>query len=343
MEDYNKKVEKRMLNLKKTAAVVLALSSSAVFAGTMGPVCTAVNVTVPCESTAWDVGARALYLQPVYSGGGYSYAAINDSDQFVDYNKNWGWGFMIEGSYHFETGSDANLNWYHFGKSSSRNITGAPRAVGLGVIGTFTSNASGSFYTDPKWDAVNLEFGQHVDFGEKKDIRFHGGVQYARIANTTRLTGTTVVTGTALGLVPINTSATASLERKPTYNGFGPRVGADMGYEWGNGLGIYANGAMSLLAGSSKVSNSYSDNLGNVINQSASKTTIVPELEAKLGLKYDYAVAQGDLTLDVGWMWVNYFNATQTAIGQGFGVAAQEGDFGVQGLYFGLKWLGNVA
>ncbi|MCH9756110.1 MAG: hypothetical protein K0U37_02820 [Gammaproteobacteria bacterium] len=330
-----------MLNLKKTAAAVLALSSSAVFAGTMGPVCSAVNVTVPCESTAWDVGARALYLQPVFSGGGYTYAAVNDNDRYVDYGNTWGWGFMIEGSYHFETGSDANLNWYHFSKSGNKSYT-VTNSGALGNIVAVDNTFTGTASTDPKWDAVNLEFGQHVDFGEKKDIRFHGGVQYARIANTTTLAGTAVGSITSI-LGNVAGTYTASFQRKPTYNGFGPRVGADMGYAWGNGLGVYANGAMALLAGSSKVSNSYTDDLGSVLTQSASKSTIAPELEAKLGLSYDYAVAQGDLTLDVGWMWVNYWNVTQSAAGVGPLTVAQEGDFGVQGLYFGLKWLGNVA
>ena len=58
-------------------------------------------------------------------------------------------------------------------------------------------------------------------------------------------------------------------------------------------------------------------------------------------------MAQGDLTLDVGWMWVNYWNVVQSApkVAGTFhsGNNTQEGDFGVQGLFFGLTWLGNVA
>lgn len=330
-----------MLNLKKTAVAVLALSSSAVFAGTMGPVCSAVNVTVPCESTAWDVGGRALYLQPVYSGGGYSYAAVNNNNRYIDYNSTWGWGFMIEGSYHFETGSDANLNWYHFSRSASKNYT-VSNAGALGALVAVSTTTNGAISTDPKWDAINLEFGQHVDFGEKKDIRFHGGVQFARIANTVKLAGS--LTGSLTSVLGnVSGVYSATFQRKPTYNGFGPRVGADMGYAWGNGLSVYANGATALLAGSNKVSNSFTDNQGNSLTQSASKSTIAPVLEGKLGLAYDYAVAQGDLTLDLGWMWINYWNVTQSVAGVGPIAGAQEGDFGVQGLYFGLKWLGNVA
>ncbi|KTD04480.1 major outer membrane protein [Legionella geestiana] len=323
-----------MSNLKKTAVAVLALGSSAVFAGTMGPVCTPGSVTVPCERSAWDFGARALVLKPMmdadmsyvgssaFIGTGFDTVAVRDHD----FDADWGWGFMIEGSYHFNTGNDLNLNWYHYSKdTTNRYLSGVFTPAGDLELPTRVS-------IEPKWDAVNLEFGQHVDFGEFKNIRFHGGVQYARIEHE----------GRALINNNIITPLTVGIASNTKYNGFGPRVGADMSYDWGNGFGIYANGATAILAGSSKYDIAAAAALdGDVFLAAArtgSKDALVPEMEAKLGATYNYAMAQGDLMLDVGWMWVNYFNANYVRT-----IGVQESDFGVTGLYFGGKWVGNIA
>jgi len=281
-----------MLNLKKTAVAVLALGSSAVFAGTMGPVCAPGNVTVPCEKMAWDVGGQALYLQPTYNS--------NYFDGADEVDQSWGWGFQIEGSYHFNTGNDLNANWYHLNTAQTNDNNG----TALNTI-------------RPSWDAVNVEMGQVVEFGEMKSARFHAGVQYGRVKTGAE----------GVGFTPNPTNV--------TYNGFGPRFGADMKYGLGNGFGIYGKAATAILAGTS------SNNDGNAVS---SANAIVPEVEGKLGIDYTAALAMGDLTMDVGWMWVNYFSVAQvnpdaTAADPYTGY---QRDFGLTGLYFGMKWLGNV-
>jgi len=316
-----------MLNLKKTALAVLAFGSSAVFAGTMGPVCSAVNVTVPCETTGWDVGIYALYLRPIVNDNisyiGVAGTGTNGRFNFIDNQPDWGWGFKLEGSYHFGNGNDLNLNWYHLNDNSqTRTFTGD---FGLLDLPNFPVE---KFTIDPRWDAVNLEFGQHVDFGEFKDIRFHAGVQYVRIE-----------TGLSANLTVPNNPTFISTAENAKFTGFGPRIGTDLSYNLGNGFALYGNGALAVLTGQSKsTAVIHSNLLPFSVNTSGKRNAIVPELEAKLGLTYSYAMAQGDLTLDAGYMWQNYFNAQQTLTV--FGPA--ESDFGLQGPYIGLKWLGTV-
>jgi hypothetical protein len=336
-----------MLNLKKTAIAVLALSSSAAFAGSMGPVCTAVNVTVPCERTAWDFGVQALYLQPVYNAGAFD----DFSDNFNSgrhRNTKWRWGFQLEGSYHFGTGNDVDLNWYHLGrKSTNARFDGAYVNFAFPLV---SSAFHERLAIKPQWDAVNLEFGQHVDFGEFTKVRFHGGAQYARIeTNLGRARTANNVINPATGALVAATAGTPFYFNHGVshrYSGFGPRAGADMSYNWGNGLSMYANGATTILAGTSKFRAAFATNDPfivapfNPLAVSHSRTTIVPEIEAKLGLAYTYAMAQGDLTLDVGYMWVNYFQV-QNVGNSGF-VTTDNSNFGLQGLNFGLKWVGNV-
>jgi len=304
-----------MLNLKKTAVAVLALGSSAVFAGTMGPVCTPGSVTVPCERTAWDFGIQALYLQPtndVYAGARIT---TNDLGQtfvrYNDMNADWGWGFKLEGSYHFNTGNDLNINWYHYSKDTRHNL-------GIRILDEDVLDIRARL--EPTWDAVNFEFGQHVDFGEQKNIRFHGGAQYVRIEHEFR----SRVLNADVNLLNLNTD----------FNGFGPRLGMDMSYDLGNGFAIYGNGATALLVGSSDFRTNF---LNNTFAR-GSKTIMSPELEGKLGATYTYAMAQGDLSLDVGYMWVNYFNVGSSPILD----VLTNTNFSVSGPYIGAKWVGNV-
>lgn len=300
------------VRFKKTALAVLMSVSGAGFAGTMGPVCQPGNVTVPCPSSAWDVGIQALYLKPSYSANAVyvGYSLNGDRQIRNEFEPEWDWGFKLEGSYHFNTGNDINVNWYHYNQSTRRSFTV--------YSSTFEANIPYSTWIEPKWDAVNFEFGQHVDFGEYKDIRFHAGFQYLRlehdIRNSNGLTGV---------VHPFN------LE----FKGFGPRIGMDMAYNFNDAFAIYGNGAAALLVGDSDANG---QSAATSLYISSSKWTTVPELEAKTGIKYNHLCGSGVLTADAGYMWVNYFNAQHSVD------LAEETNVAFNGPYIGLKWLGSI-
>ncbi|HCD9576410.1 TPA: hypothetical protein NGJ40_002799 [Legionella pneumophila] len=318
-----------MFSLKKTALAVLALGSSAAFAGTMGPVCTPGNVTVPCESIGWDVGVYALYLRPSFSGNTSNFNSLgytSNGDGSIHHrvlDQDWNWGFKLEGSYHFSTGNDINVNWYHYDHQTDF----AP----IHYVSLFSGNDLNFFagyLNEEKWDAVNAEFGQHVDFGVFKDIRFHAGVQYARINHYEygRYRFTELDGGVPTGVV-IEDANNANYK----FNGVGPRAGLDMAYNWTNGFAIYGNVAAALLAGDSKI------DVPLLEHYSAFK--IVPELEAKLGLTYTYGMAQGNLTLDGGYMVTNYFNVVDVPPA---GIGGASTNVAYSGPYIGLKYVGAL-
>ena len=336
-----------MLNLKKTALAVIALGTTAAFAGTMGPVCSAVNVSVPCETCAWDFGGRALYLQSAITQPS-SQASLYNNGQTASLgiDPQWGWGFQLEASYHYGTGNDMNLNWYHYSHNTNSTLGN------LASLNPFITSGTATFSTKPQWDQVNLEFAQHVDFGENKFVRLHGGINYSRVGSNGSLSANQYTSATAGNTA---TPFTTTFNTTTVYNGFGPRIGTDLNYEWGNGIGVYATGAVSVLAGTSKASIGYvSNDTVNITGQTTatnsgvavSHSNVLPELDAKLGAMYTYAMAQGDLSLDVGWVWAHYVNALNNVDRVPAAAGSDVNNpssFGIQGLYFGAKWVGNVA
>lgn len=307
-----------MQKMKITAAAILVCGSSTVFSGTMGPVCKPDNVTVPCEQTGFDLGIYALYLKPTYSANA-AFAGVNVSPGnevvYNQFNEDWNWGFRLDASYHFSTGNDLTASWYHFKGDTTHSFTNA-------LLPGDTLATSLRSTAEPKWDAVNVEFGQHADFGVFKDIRFHAGVQYARI--NTNLHSTANILNSGAG----------NFNKDMRFKGIGPRVGSDMTYNIGHGFAVYGNGAAALLIGTQESS-------GQIVTEAlptrSKNRVVVPELDAKLGMKYGHNMAQGTLTVDAGWMAVNYFNVHRSIV-----ATTDSTNFALNGPYVGLKYVGNV-
>jgi hypothetical protein len=343
-----------MLNLKKTAVAVLALSSSAVFAGAMGPVCSAVPVTMPCESNAWVVGGKALYLN---ANSGYQNANVVSStggSYNTSASTNYGWGFNVFGAMKYGTGRDILLSWNHINNAfhrtfSPQSITGnqALYTSYQSYISDFTLT-SGGVRSAPKWDAVNMEFGQRVDFSEVTFIRPSFGWQWARMGSNNVLSAagsvTTVsTTDPTTSIGPTNYAF--SRASSPDFNGFGPRIALDGVYRVFAGLDIYAKGGFGLLAGYNKSSAVYTNSTSTANGESVTaknSTVTTPALfDGKLGIDYTYETQGfGSLTLDVDWAWYSYVGPFKSQQGNAL-AQGSAANFTLTGLEFGLTWAGD--
>ena len=313
-----------MLNLKKIAITMAVFVGGSAFAGTMGPVCMPGNVTVPCADAGWSLGVQALYLRPVYDS---ARTYVSSAGTLREMNDKWGWGFELDGAYHFRTGNDLGFTWMHYDvDSNAGNFVGAVPLFGTTTYAMKHAN---------KFDQVNMVFGQHVDFGLLKNARFYGGLQYVNIRSEQSRAYQLTPAAALADLTGI------SARNDADFYGVGPVIGIDYSYDLSSGFSINANTAMSILAGPGRNETGFAFAPTGLVPTTTYLITkaIVPGVEAKLGLNYAYIMSEGVLNLSGGYQVVNYFGALPL-INAGGPVTSS--DFGLYGPYLGLSWLGNV-
>ncbi len=304
-----------MFRFKTLFILCFFLQSGSVFSGEMGKVDNTSN---------WDIYGSALYLQSNTGALNIAgYTTTNGFDNYIVSGNIFGLGFKLGSRYQFQKSRDIDINWYAIDNKNNFVITG-PMTNAAGV---YLNGPEISTYAQAKWNAVNLELAQQVDSIKATHLRFHAGVTYAALKETLEFfdpgTGTEV---TERGHIT-------------SYIGFGPRIGIDANYNFANHFFVYSNTALGILAGTSRENGNGDTADNNVTGSFLFAMLVVPELEERLGVKYAHSISNGSLSLDAGWMWINYFQALITRVG---GIIHEE-NFGFQGPYLGLKWSGNVA
>ncbi|RUR12094.1 Lpg1974 family pore-forming outer membrane protein [Legionella sp. km772] len=305
--------------LKKTFLAVLGLTANGLaLAGTMGPVCAPGNVTVPCEAKLWSFGVDALYLN-MNNGDFRGYES--SAPLFNRIDDEWTWGFRAEAAYQYSTGNDAAISWIHLTNLNHQFLP----VPATGIPSEQLDNES-------RFDQVHAVLGQHVSASATNKIRFYGGLSYAQIENNRTFYNV------AFALLPGLSNRTDN----SYFNGVGPVLGIDYSYYVSNDLSLVANGATSLLYGSTHASawtSPYAFIPVNLNTQYASKKTVVPGFEAKLGVNYAYGMANGTLNLEGGYQAIQYIAPLQAFPSS---TSIRTSDFGVYGPYFGLKYVGNA-
>ena len=338
-----------MFKLNIFAFVFLAAGISTV---TYASTYSTTPVTLPMVQNTWHLGATALYLQPNLGGNNLGYTSFGnygtDFNNVVverngaanDLSSNTSdrrWGFQLNAGYGFGNGSDIDLNWYHLNERTNGSLP-----TGTLFSGSASALYAGDLDLETKWDAVNLEVGQRFDLNPCNIIRLHTGLSYARIRNTVinypRLTA--------------NGNPVFVTHDTITYTGIGPRIGADYLLQTPYGLGIFAKAGASLFVGTAKQSvYGYHDlggfNLYSTGNyHQTNNNVVVPELDANLGLKYDYTSRLGVLGFNLGYMFTTYLNAIVSQVGAGIVSSSistsSTTNFNLNGPYVGITWTGFV-
>lgn len=308
------------MDLKKSALALIALGvAGAAAAGgfTPAPACTNHPVTIPCERTAWDVGFTAYWARPTNENLGSDQALVSGIDNYrVHARPGYKFGFGLEGSYHWSTGNDLVLSWTRFHKSYDRTESNTAKAVNV--------------WNKADFDAVNLEFGQHIDVGPNYDLRLHFGGQYMRLDHDVFVRNATTVAA-------LSTSYTEG-RWYSEFDGVGPRAGVDMMYNISNGFGVVARASASLLVGDNKATYITATHSGDTARHyNGSRRTVVAGLNGRVGLSYTHMMSQGSVSVEGGYAVMNYMAPVQHVYNSF--VATTASNFSVNGVYGMIKYV----
>jgi hypothetical protein len=336
------------MKLKKISIAILLASSGFAMAGTMGAI---ENI----QNNKWEFAGKALYMQMSTEAAQANYNIGSSTQTFfpAGTGQGWNWGWELEAARHFDSGRDINLNWYHLKGNKTLNygpgsiqtrwyVSGNPEE-GPSYPYAKVNQISGS--NANKWDMVNLELAQNLSINQNTWARLYLGVDYSRVGADSYA----YINDNIIGLlITSNTNYNLNYNQNSTFNGFGPRTGVDLGYNMNCGFRFYGGGALGILAGTAKTFYNHTVEATNNPNQPLpfsgaryyNVAKVVAEIDGRLGATYSYQMSYGEISLDAGWMWVNYISALAS---QSAANGANGNNFGIQGLYFGAKWLGNFA
>jgi hypothetical protein len=302
----------------------VAVNSFAAFPTNSQPnTLTHTGVNVPCFDGGLTFGLAGLYLKPSTSSG-LDYALIS---QYDDSNGRWSssyrsvnpdhhLGYRVNIGYVFPgTGNDVNLSYTNYNNDNKDSIKGSNLFATAFPERYLAANSKAKF----EYQAVDFDFGQHMNIGCNTQIRFFGGLRYADLEsrfNTDYLDVRPQVSEPELDHINFYTT------QKSEFHGIGPRFGVDTRYRLGHGFGVVGQLATALLVGESNHNqydydlvahyNSDYDIKEGVAYKFDDQTRVVPNLTAKLGLDYSYRFQNCNhtkVTLEAGYQVDHYFNS----------------------------------
>lgn len=329
-----------------------------------------VPVTIPQQTGSWIVGIEALYLESNNHDLNYAITSLNQS--FINgsaigstfpfhtygHEPDHEWGIRGDVAYLFAgNGRDVRFAWTRFHESDSdhyENIEGVTLqavaddiAIPADIFSTsiFTwDTAKGDFHDI--YDAIDLVFGQEMEFGQRVNLHAFGGLRYADI--NTRVRGK-FHAPYEIGDPGDEIGVDALFSLRSDFEGMGPRVGMDTEIHLGGNFNLVGIFAGSLLVGdfdqrysAFAVLENATENTVDVAEfrrQLPSKTTVIPELDARVGLKYTHPFSpSAAMGVELGYESTNYFNVVDNSLVSYTDSMAHQNYHADQGLYLRLEF-----
>lgn len=357
-----KKFTVTLISAAAAAATTVAIMATPAVAQTYKGAPHTFPVTIPALKDHFLFNVEGIYAQPSSAPFSRYNSILYDngigSVNYVDPEYQWafklGFGYTID-----NTGNDVQLNWTYLKNTSDDSITQTGSSNNnilifgstgntITTTATFEPDAGDTIVstgkTTLKYNAVDLDLGQYVNFGSNLSTRWLIGARYAQITGilATSYNGTEEKAGGSVNANSFSEQDTA----KTKLNGIGPRFGMSANYMVYNGAGIVAAASGFLLA--SQVKNTaYTNSVSRLTSSGALTTnnsvlkndykTIIPGFDGKVGINYARANISHNLSylnVEAGYQITHYSNGLDSTLS---GFALQHSDFGFSGPYLGMN------
>lgn len=258
------------------------------------------------EFSSAFIGAEGLYLWP--QNDDVSYVTALSSTKAVSLAPEWGW--RVYGGAKFTENDDLTLSWMELNTSdkSSRVLSDAGLSTPRWLIPSSWDSATGKA-TFNLIDSYGV-WGHTIKFNNQWDLRFAGGLEFARLNSKLAVTG------------DIDTVSPQGFEAKSIARGIGPRVEADVIYHLPCHFALFGNVNGALLVSERYLSlNSINTDALSFDYEFATRHIVIPKMGVRLGGSYSYGwgmtsdtgmpYSANTLTVDIGWQAETYIHAVE--------------------------------
>lgn len=325
------------------AALTLSASASAAHLDdTALPQAAGMELKAPQQHGGWSFFGDLLWQENNNSGLNYLLTDSTPANGVTEHELHRlglgsDFGYRVAVTYNFAgNGRDATLEWTDLDNSPEESVVAAGAGTynipGSGISISSVDAVNVIAYSDSEYRNVDLVFGQKINVGRRVSLHPFAGLRYTDIDVTDGADYTDFVASVA--------GDRYSSEFVSSFEGIGPRLGADAMVHLGKGFSFVSRMGVSAIVGEVDGSSTFTDSSATNPTDNytlPTETRVVPELDARVAIRYDIKgfTDKSSIGFELGYDAVNHFGALAKESADSLSGDSHSGgdDFAVQGPY----------